>query len=175
MANKLDVKINLPSDAELKRMFDAVPILERYGVSDKVVRAGAKPIVDRARKLAPRSASTGSTELWSKKMFVDGGTGGTPRSRNEKPLWKTIKLVVRKYSRAAAISVIGPEWPDGNKVFFNVSNGGRKQVLWGKRTGRTIPAIRNWIVQAFDETKTQQLSLMKAKLRSLMDDIWRSR
>jgi hypothetical protein len=166
MANKLDVKINLPSDAELKRMFDAVPVLERYSVSDKVVRAGAKHIVNRARQLAPRSTQV-DREKRSKSQRASADWNY--------PLWKTIKLVVRKYARAAGVGVVGPEWPKGNKAYFNTSPRGRQQVLWGKRTGRTIPQIRNWIVQAFDETKQKQLASMKSKLKELMDDIWRSR
>lgn len=166
MANKLDVKMDLPIDAELKRMFDAVPQLERYRVSDQVVRAGARPIVKRARQLAPRSTAESRAK----------------RSSNQRqsadwdyPLWKTIKLVVRKYARAAGVGVVGPEWPKGNKAYFNTSPSGRRQVLWGRPTGRVVPPIRNWIVQAFDETRNEQLGLMKAKLKSLMDDIWRAR
>ena len=162
--------MDLPTDAELRQMFDAVPQLKRYSVGDKVVRAGGAVVVKRARQLAPRSSRTGSTQKWGKSMFVDGGTGGTARSRSEKPLWKTIKQVVRKYSANAA-SIIGPEWPDGNKVYFFSSPKGRREVLWGTRTGRTI-IVRNWIVQAFDETRSEQLRVMKTKLQQLMREIW---
>lgn len=173
--NGIDIRMNLPTDAELSKMFDAVPILERHRVSDRVVRAGGNVIAKRARQLAPQSAKTGSTKKWSKKMFIDGGTGGTARKKGEKPLWKTIKLIVRKGRNAGAISVVGPEWPEGNKAYFNTSPKGRKQVLWGKRTGKVVAQIRNWIVQAFDETKTQQLAAMKKTLMRAMDGVWKSR
>lgn len=162
MANKLDIKIEMPNDAELNRMFDAVPQLERYRVLDQVVRAGAIPVRKRARQLAPRSTKADRDK----------------RSKNQRseadwdyPLWKTVKYVVRKYGKRIGIAVVGPEWPGGNKAYFNTSPSGREQVLWGRRTGRTIPQIRNWIVQAFDETKPQQLAAMKAKLRTLLDRI----
>lgn len=161
---KLEIDTSkLPSDAQLRAMFDAVPILERHQVADKTVRAGAKPVVTRARQLSPRSSKTGSAKKRSKaqQASADWNT----------PLYKTIKQVVRKYS-ANAFAVVGPKWPEGNKAYFNTSPGGRKQVLWGKPTGKTIAAIRNWIVQAFDETKPQQLSAMKTKLRALMDEVW---
>lgn len=164
MSNKLDVKHNLPTDAELKAMFDAVPILERHKVADKTVRAGAKVVIKRARQVAPRSTKEDREKRSAKQ-----------RSEAEwnYPLWKTIKQVVRKYSHNAS-AIIGPEWPRGNKAYFNTSPGGRKKVLWGKVTGEIIPAIRNWIVQAFDETRNQQLAVMKQTLRKLMDEIWKN-
>lgn len=162
--NGIDLKLKLPTDAELKKMFDAVPILQRHRVSDQVVRAGARPIVTAARRLAPRS--------------TEADRAKRSESQREKadwnyPLWKTIKQVVRKGRNAGAISIVGPEWPKGNKVYFNTSPAGRRQVLWGKRTGRVVPQIRNWIVLAFEQTQTQQLSAMKKKLLQLMDGIWK--
>ena len=162
---KLEIDTSkLPSDAELNAMFDAVPILERHQVADKTVRAGAAPVVKRARQLAPRSSKTGSAKKRSKSQEASADWST--------PLWKTIKQVVRKYS-ANAFAVIGPKWPEGNKAYFNTSPKGRKQVLWGKHTGKTIAAVRNWIVQAFDETKPKQLAAMKAKLKTLMDEAWK--
>jgi hypothetical protein len=161
----LDMKLDLPSDADMKRMFDAVPILTRHKVSDQTVRAGCKPIVTKARQLAPRGDKTGTSEKRSKAQQA--------KANWNVPLWKTIALVVRKYSANAA-GIVGPKWPDGNKAYFNTSPSGRKQVLWGKVTGVTVPQVRNWIVKAFDETKPQQLSAMKKKLTQLMDGIWKS-
>jgi hypothetical protein len=164
VANRIDLNMDkMPTDAELKRMFDAVPILEQYKVSDKVVRAGSAPIVTRARQLAPRSTPEDRAKR-SKKQRAAADW--------DHPLWKTIKRVVRKYKNARGIAVVGPEWPKGNKAYFNTSPRGRRQVLWGRSTGRTIAQVRNWIVQAFDETKPQQLAAMKAKLKTLMREIW---
>jgi len=158
----LDTK-NLPTDAELEQMFDAVPILKRHSVSDKTVRAGAKPIVKRARQLAPRSSKTGSAKKRSKNQRKGADW--------ETPLWKTIKMVVRKYSANAA-AIVGPEWPAGNKAYFNTSPRGRRKFLWGKDTGETVPQIRNWIVKAYDETRPEQLKAMKDKLTQLMKQVW---
>jgi hypothetical protein len=60
--NGIDMRLNLPSDADLKRMFDAVPILQRHKVADQTVRAGARPIVTKARQLAPRGDRTGTSK-----------------------------------------------------------------------------------------------------------------
>lgn len=157
---------NLPSDAEIAQMFDAVPILERHGVADKTLRAGAAPVVQRARRLAPRSNQDDRDKRSAKqKASADWNF----------PLWKTIKQVVRKYD-ADGFAVVGPEYPKGNKAYFNTSPDGRIRKLWGhlpKSLSVIVPQIRNWIVRAFDETREAQLGAMKKKLQSLMDDIWR--
>lgn len=155
----------LPTDAEIERMFAAVPQLQRHGVADKATRAGAKPIVKRARQLAPRSSQTGTDKKRSKSQRQSADWGI--------PLWKTIKQVVRKYSNGGATAVVGPEWPEGNKAYFNTSPKGRRKFLWGRDTGEIAPQVRNWIVQAFDETRTEQLAAMKRKLKTLMDEVWR--
>lgn len=187
MPNGIDLRFDLPTDKELDAMFDAVPVLERHRVADQVVRAGARPIITRARQLAPRSSRTGSKKKWSANMYAGTAKSGS-RSASEKPLWKTIKQVVRKGKRAGAISVVGPEWPEGNKAYFNTSPNGNVGRHWGiegqkypKKNGgfhtagpaKARPQIRNWIVQAFDETKPQQLDAMKKKLQKLMDKVWK--
>lgn len=158
------LKNNLPTDRALKRIFDAVPILERHEVSDKTVAVAAKIVVARAKQLTPR----GNEEDRRKRS-------ASQRSKADwnYPLWKTTAYVTRKYGNAAGLAVIGTRWPKGNKAYFFTSPKGRRQVLWGRRTGRVIAQVRNWIVQAFDETKSAQISAMKNKLKELMDDIWR--
>lgn len=153
----------MPTDAELKKMFDAIPILDRHRVHDRVLTAGAKPVVTRARQLTPRG----------------NGEDRNKRSQSQKasanwdiPLHTTIARVIRKYSKFG-MAIIGPKWPDGNKAYFNTSPKGRTQWFWGKPTGRTVPMVSNWIKQAFDETRPQQLAAMKAKLRQVMDEIWK--
>jgi hypothetical protein len=166
MPNSLDIKHNLPSDAEAKRMFDAVPILERYKVADKTLREGSKVILTKARQLAPRQTAA-KRDLRSSKQRQSADW--------DTPLWKTVKRVVRKQKRGNGFAVIGPEWPKGNKAYFNTSPAGRKRVLWGKQPKNlspVAPQVRNWIVKAFDETRSAQLAAMKAKLRTLMREVW---
>lgn len=165
MSNKLDIKLKMPTDAELMRMFDMVPKLEKYKVVDYAVQAASGPVVKRARELAPRSSVTGTAKKRSKSQ--------RDRADFAYPLWKTIKRVIRKYSNRYGMAIIGPEWPKGNKAYFNTSPKGRRQVLWGKPTGRVVQAIRNFIVQAFDETKPAQLEAMKKSLQKTVDQVMR--
>ena len=169
-SNSLDIHFKLPSDAELAAMFDMVPMLQKYNVGDKVIRAGAKPVVARARALAPKSSATGSTKKRSKKQQADADWNF--------PLWKSINYVVRKYQKHTE-GVIGPEYPKGNDAYFNTSPKGRVRKLWGKVPGpdsklsAIAPQVRNWIAQAFDETKSQQVEVMKSKLTVLLDEMFK--
>jgi hypothetical protein len=183
MLNGVDFKMSFPTDEQLNKMFDAVPKLEQYKVLDKTVDAAAAVVVKRAQSLAPRSKDSDRKK----------------RSKSQRdnadwnyPLWKTIGKVIRKYANRYGLAVIGPKWPKGNKAYFNTSPKGNAGHRWGKagqqyqrtRNGKTetytaMPAkpraqIRNWIVQAFDETKPQQLAAMKAKLTELTDQMMRS-
>ena len=167
---RLDIKIRLPTDAELGRMFDAVPVLERHRVSDQVVRAGAKPITKRAQSLIPRSKKE-DTDKRSKKQRAAADWA--------KPLWRTVKLVVRKGAKAGAVAVTGPEYTGktgaGQKIYLIAEHKqkGRRMFFWGKDGGRTKITIRNVRVQAADEARGESLSEMKAKLTTLMDEVWK--
>lgn len=167
--NALDFQF--PTDAEIKRMFDAVPVLERYGVADKVVRAGSDVVLQRARQLTPRSSPEDRRKRSStQRQAADW----------DYPLHRAMARVVRKYRRARGVAVIGPRWPKGNKAYLFTSPSGRKRVFWGHlpRLGglsAIAPQVRNWIVQAFDETRGEQNAVMKATLKRLMDEIWRQR
>lgn len=172
MPNGVDLKFDMPTDAELKQMFDMVPKLNHYKVSDQVLRAGSMPIVRKAREKAPRGdipkagQKVGSSKKRSKKQRGE--------AKWDTPLHTTIDHVVRKY-QAGGVAVIGPRWPEGNKAYFNTSPKGRREFLWGMMTGRVVPQIRNWIVQAFDETQPEQLSAMKSKLATVIDRMFRSK
>lgn len=156
MANSLDVKLNLPTDAELAAMFDAVPMLRRNDVLGPVTAAGAKVIQERAKQLAPRSTASDRKKRSAKQR--------ASAAWDKVPLRDTIGMVTRKGQRIA-FSIVGPKHPHGNKAYFNASRkGSRRHILWGRDVGRVKISIRNWIVQASDETKGQQLAAMKAAL-----------
>lgn len=164
MANTFKIKLDFPSDAELDRMFAAVPKLEKYQVGDKVTAAGAQVVAKRAKQTTPRGQQA-DKDKWSQKT--------KQKRQGEMPLWKAIRVVTRKYGNGKGYSVVGPKWPEGNKAYLFTAPHGRNIVLWGRRTGRVAQYVRNWIVRSFDETKSAQLTAIKAKLTELMDRVMR--
>lgn len=160
--NGLDIKISLPTDRELAKMFDAVPMLQRHDVMGATTTAGAKVVLARAKQLAPRG-----NDADRKKRSAKQKAAANWNVR----LHTTIAQVTRK-GNTKAFSLIGPRHPDGNKAYMNAPrSGSRPHVLWGRRVGRIKTAIRNWIVQAFDETREQQLSAMKSAMAKKIDQM----
>lgn len=155
MANALDVRIDLPTDDEINKMFDAVPLLVKHDVLKATTKAGAAVVARKAKEYAPR------------------GTEKDRRKRSKSQLAKanwnirlhtTIRVVTRGGQRVA-FSVVGPKHPEGNKVWFNQGRkGSRKHILWGKDVGRTYHNRANWIKRAFDESQPEQLRAMKEAL-----------
>jgi hypothetical protein len=160
--NGIDVQMKLPTDRELAKMFDAIPQLKRHGVLGATTQAGAKVIVSRARQLAPRGNDADRQKRSAKQKAA---------ANWNIRLYTTIAEVTRRGNRLA-FSIVGPRHPQGNKAYFNSpKSGSRRHVLWGRDGGRVKTAIRNWIVQAFDETRPAQLAAMKAALTKKINEM----
>jgi len=192
MANKLDIKMDIPVDAELARMLNMDDRIDRFKLFDKALTAASGPVIRRARQLcwdgqkaAPGAPSGNSAKRsWYQRNGVEPPwakwikRGKTKRNKYGKVDWETqlkttIGRVVRKYSRKG-IAVIGPSWPKGNKAYFNAGKNGRDVWYWGDDQGFKKKAMRNFIVQAFDETKNEQQQLMKAQVKTLLDQMMKN-
>jgi len=163
--NALSIKMKLPTDKELVTMFGNVDTLQRYKALDNATRAAGKVVEKRARALSPRSKESDRKKRSAKQR--------ASADWESVPLHTTIKSVVRGYE-VRSTTFIGPTFPHGNKAYFNQpTERQRKHVLWGKDTGRMYIAARNWMVQAFEETKEQQLSAMKTAIQAILDKVMR--
>ena len=164
MANALTIQINLPSDAEIKRMFDAVPLLRKHDVSGAVVREGAKAIAKQAKIEAPRS-NPADTRKQSKSHRDKWGVAVK--------LHTTIGYVVRKGKRGMSYAIIGPKFPDGNKAYLNQPRErSRKHMLWGHDRGRTYVARRNWILVAAERSRGSQIAGITKVMKQKMSEMW---
>lgn len=166
MKNAVTLEARFPTDQELKNLFGSVNTLHQYRVFDKAMGAGAKVLDARASQLAPRSTEKDRKKR-SKKQAAQADWTSVP-------LNTTIDYVIRQ-GDFGGLAVVGPAWPHGNKAYFNQPrSGSRKQVLWGKMT-RLAPYIaqRNWMVQAFDESRDAILTAMKNSIRKHLDEVMR--
>lgn len=164
--NALTLSMKLPTDKELDRMLADAEHLRSFKVQAEAVEAASIVVRNRARQLAPRSKPEDRARR-SKKQKAEADWESVP-------LNTTIDFVVRDY-RKGSTGIIGPAYPHGNKAYFNQPRSGQRiQVLWGKMTSlKPFIAARNWIVQAFEETRGQQLSAMKNALRAAIDRLMR--
>lgn len=162
--NALDIRMELPSDADMKRMFDAVPKFAKHDTLAEAVAGAAMVVRAEARRRAPRSRPEDRRKR-SKSQRASANWEGVP-------LNATVDFAIRQYKNAA-FGVVGPKHPHGNKAYFNQPRSrSRKHILWGRNVGRIYTATRNWIVEAFDTTKSQQLDKMKAVLKKKLDEMW---
>ena len=165
-----------PKEGDIKKMFDAVPILERHQVGSKATRAGARPVLSSAKSKA-KSLYNGkrTRQGWSRNMFRQKIDGGQGRSLTEERIWKTLGMVVRKYDRGSAIAVVGTRWPAGNVIHYHGPKaGGRRVFYWGRDAGRTKLFV-DFLKQSFDETKQEQSAAIRESLKKSMRDIWERR
>lgn len=139
-------------------------LLATGGPMDRAVGKAGNVVAKRARALAPNSRKSGTKQKQSAKA----------KSIWNKQVRSMIRSVVRRYPQTA-LAVIGPKAPEGNAAHFGQEKP-RKHVLWGKSTSlKPYRVARDWIVQAFDETKSEQLAALEQSLRSDMDGVMRGR
>lgn len=160
----MKVTVDTSQMKDLLAMLDKFPplVLARGGPLDNAVRKASNVIAKRARQLAPNSSKTGTKNKQSKKS---------------RAIWshQVRKMVRTKVFRKpqAAVGIVGPKAPEGNAAHF-LQETPRKHVLWGKATRvKRLRIARNWITQAFDETKSQQFDAMAVSLRADMDKVMR--
>lgn len=159
------VTLDVHGEREILAMLEQLPklVVAAGGPLDRAVQKASNLVAKRARQLAPDSRVTGSRQRQSKKS---------------KAIWKhrlrsTIRVKLARYPHTR-IGIIGPKSPDGNQAHF-MQEKPRRHVLWGRTTRVAQYRIaRNWITQAFDETKADQLNAMKSSLQTDIDQQMRS-
>lgn len=152
----------LPS---IMAMLESLPklLLSSGGPVDRDVQAGLKPIARRARQIAPDSRKTGTRDKQSK----------SSKAKWPERLRAQIRMKVIKHENGAW-GIAGPRSPQGNVAHF-MQEKPRRLVLWGKATMiRKYRIEKNWITQAADETKAEQLSAMETSLKTDIDASMRS-
>lgn len=147
----------------LDDLLGQIPTLIRAtgGPLDRAVSKAGTVVKRRAVQLAPDSRDTGSREKQSAKS---------------RKIWtrKLRTTITKKTVRFAniAIAIVGPKNPEGNAAHFKQEKP-RKAKMWGRDLGYTLRITRDWIVQAFDETKSEQNAAMQASLREDIDKVMR--
>ncbi len=160
MANK--VSMDITGDDEILALLERFPVLVQAegGPADKAITQASEHVLVRARDLVPNSDNTNSRAKQSKKT----------RQKWPKKLRDTIRKKIVKYANAS-VAIVGPKSPEGNMAHFMQENP-RRLVLWGKATAVQMFRIsRNWITQAFDETKSEQLATIKRVLTEEIDKV----
>ena len=117
------VGLSVLNDADVLAVLQKLDMEVRFTVSDKAMRAAAKPIRSKMRSIVPDSRRTNSRALQSNRT--------RQKWANSNPLYTTLATVVRKH-KAGATAFVGPSYSDGGGHGNLFSKKNRRSVFWGK-------------------------------------------
>ena len=153
MSLNIKIEFNDAMIAELMR----IPDLLRLGPAERCLNAMAKPIIAKAKDLAPSSRGSGSRRKWSAKLKNDTQWSSVDSARH-------MGARAVKHNRGARIYV-GAQYPKGNKQQFGSPKKGRRVFYWGKDAGMTLLRPRDHFMQrAYDQTRGEQMSAFNTQL-----------
>jgi hypothetical protein len=161
----LEIEIHF-DEAQIKKLLD-IPLHLRLGPAERVLKAMAKPVVDKAKAIAPSSIKSGNRKKWGKnktKHFDPASWSATESAKH-------IGYVYRKTERGGYL-VVGGKSPASNKLNFD-SGKPRKVMYWGKDAGKTkrIDPKDRFMQRAFDETRSQQISAGNTQLEKELKEL----
>ena len=173
----IDVKFEI-NDSEINKLL-AIPSYVAQAVVDKAMPAMAKPIIVKAKEIAPRSdtaqpgnATKGPTRAkWGKNKtkHFDPTTWARDNSGEH--------IGYKTYKNAGAFEVaikVGARSPKGNKQRFNqMKNKERRVVYWGDPQGFTYRPRERFMQRAYDETIPEQMSAFTKALDTEITNLMR--
>lgn len=147
----MSISIQVSFDEKMVADLLRIPEVLRLGPADRCLSAMCKPIVAKAKALAPSSRRSGSRRKWSQKIKNDPKWSGIDSGKH-------IGMKVAKHNKGARVFV-GAQYPKGNKQQFDASPNGRRVKLWGRDAGRVrLRDNPHFLQKAYDETKGAQIA-----------------
>lgn len=152
----MSLNVEITFNENMFRQLGRIPEMLRLKPAERCLQAMAKPVIERAKQLAPSSEQSGSRRKWSAKYKGDPKWG---ISSGQHIGMKTIR------NNRATRLYIGAKYPKGNKQQFDASTKGRRVFYWGKDAGKIRQRPNpHWLQKAYDETKSQQVAAFNAQL-----------
>lgn len=159
MSLSIQIEFN---EATLAKIME-IPLLMRLGPSERVLKAMAKPVVAKAKAIAPNSITSGTRKKWGKK-YKDNAAWQISSGKH-------IKTKYLKNNKGGVL-IIGGDHPKANKLNFEAGEH-RKVFYWGVDSGkvkRIVPSER-FMQKAYDETKAAQESAGFAQLEKEIKEL----
>lgn len=153
----MSVSVAITEDKDTDALLSRLDITMRTKAVKQALRAGGGVVRKEARRRAPRSKKTGTSDAWSERTRSDRA--------GEKPHWKTVGLVVRDYGETFVV-VVGAQYPAG--ALGHLIEGGHELVAWGQPLPQRVEG-RPYLEPAADTTKSEQGSAFINKLTQIID------
>ncbi len=159
----MSLNIAIDFNEDMIRHLEQIPLQLRLAPGERCLKAMAKPVIERAKQIAPSSRESGSRKKWSAKYKND------PKWNNDSG--RHIGLKTIKNNRATRI-YIGAKYPQGNKQQFDASPKGRRVFYWGRDAGKVRQRPNpHWLQKAFDETRSQQINAFNEQLSKELKEL----
>jgi hypothetical protein len=164
----MSLSLQISFDEAMLAKIMQIPLLMRLGPSERVLKAMAKPIVTKAKAIAPSSTQSGTRDKMGKnrtEKFVGKQANTTVDSG------KHIKTKYLKNERGGVL-IVGGDHPKANKLNFEAGTQ-RKVFYWGVDSGKVkrINPTERFMQRAFDETKAAQQSAGYAQLEKEIKEL----
>lgn len=146
--------VTVTDGGKLETVLERLPIALRGAVTQKALRAAAKPVIEMAVSLCPESFVTGTRDLWSKSLKA--------KRAGVKDLRDTITSVTRDYGEVK-VEIVGPARPAG--ALGHLVEFSRRKILWGRDSGQEIQG-KPFLRPAAEITKDEQRAALVKVLES---------
>lgn len=158
----LEIQINF-DEAQIEKLLQ-IPLLMRLGPAERILKAMAKPVIERAKSIAPSSRRSGTRKKWSKKYK------NNPNYQEDSGRHIGMKYIK---TERGGLMIVGGKYPRANKQNYEAGDK-RKIVYWGKKTSeiKRINPSERFMQKAFDETRTQQVTAGNEQLGKEMSNTW---
>lgn len=159
----MSIELKIEFDEQMLAKLRRIPILLQLGPAERVLKAMAKPIVEKAKAIAPNSSRSGTRNLWSKKMRAGRDAGHASQH---------IGFVYRKGENGGYL-VIGGKHPKANSFNFDANKKGRRVFYWGKDSGKIkrVEPSQRFMQRALDETRQAQISAGFSQLEKELKEL----
>jgi hypothetical protein len=160
----LEIEIHF-DEAQIAALLN-IPLHLRLGPAERVLKAMAKPVVAKAKAIAPSSRKSGTRYKWAQKIKQNAAW--------QNDSGKHIGYVYRKTERGGyrGYLVIGGMHPQAKKQNFDAGKD-RKVMYWGRDAGKTkrIDPKDRFMQKAFDETRSLQISAGNTQLEKELKEL----
>jgi hypothetical protein len=150
----MSLSLTLDLDEAMIAKLMQVPLHLRLAPSERVLKAMAKPIIEKAKYIAPSSRKSGTRNKWSEKYKSNAAY--------QNDSGQSLGMVYRK-TESGGYLMVGGKHPQANKQNYD-SGKDRTIKLWGRNpvkypiTNKRVDPKDRFMQRAFDETRDAQLS-----------------
>jgi hypothetical protein len=170
----MSMKIEIHFDeAQLAKLMQ-IPLLMRLGPSERVLKAMTKPVIEKAKAIAPSSRRSISSDGRSNRDKMGENVTSKFVGKKANSTVDSGKHITSKFlkNNKGGLLIIGGAHPKANKQNYD-SGKPRKVFYWGRDSGKVkrIDPKERFMQKAYDETRGAQISAGNTQLEKELKEL----